>query len=47
MHEHTATGVKCILNELVAGWEVFHEVLVVHVINLDDLVRKALKQVLI
>ena len=47
MYKDGAASIQAILDELVAGREVFEQVLVIHVVHLDDLVTEALKQLLL
>lgn len=41
MHKDTAAGIESILYELVAGWEVFEQILIVDIVNLDNFVIEA------
>jgi len=47
VYKDGAASIQAILDELVAGREVFEQVLVIHVVHLDDLVTEALKQLLL
>jgi hypothetical protein len=47
VHKHAAACVKAILYELVAGWEVFEEILIVHIVHFHNFVSVASKQIFV
>ena len=47
VHEDTTATIKTILNECVAGWEVFEEVLILDIVNFHNLVIETLEQLLV
>ena len=47
MDKHSATSIKRVLNEVIAGWEVFEQVFVVDIVHFDDLVVIVLEEILV
>lgn len=47
VHKHTASCIEPILDELDAVWEGLQQVLVVHIVDLHDLVSEPLEQILV
>lgn len=47
MDKHSATSIKRVLNEVIAGWEVLEQVFIVDVVYFDDLVVVILEKILI
>lgn len=45
--KHSATSIKRVLNEVIAGWEVLEQVFIVDVVYFDDLVVVILEKILI
>ena len=47
MDKYAAISIKRVLNEVIAGWEVFEQVFVVDIVHFDDLVVIILEETLI
>jgi len=45
--KHSATSIKRVLDEVIAGWEVLEQVFIVDVVDFDDLVVVIPEQILI
>lgn len=47
VNKHATTGIKAILNELVASWEVFQQVFVIDIVNFNHFVSEAFELFLV
>ena len=47
MHENTSTGVESVLYELVAGREVFEQIVILHIIDFHNFMLQVCKQLIV